>query len=173
MIVDAFDRRCAVHERDHDLPVLGGVLALHDHDVAVEYAAVDHGVSPDLQGNVIAAPKHLLGHIDGFLDLVHLEGAPGSNRGHQRDGDTPLAETDELQCPLLIGAAPREDPLALEHSYVIEYGADRFEPEVVLDLLVARRNIVGIDVALDELIDPPLFFREIHVYLLYEPKVCR
>jgi hypothetical protein len=32
---------------------------------------------------------------------------------------------------------------------------------------------VGIDVALDELIDLPLFFREIHAYLLYEPKVCR
>jgi hypothetical protein len=49
---------------------------------------------------------------------------------------------------------------------MVEDGADRAKAEVIFNLFVARCNIVGVDIALDELIDLFLFFSEIHSLLL-------
>jgi hypothetical protein len=160
--VNAFDRGFSIDERYHDLAVLRGALPLDDHHVPIVDTALDHGVAPYLEGNVLPPSEHLFRNIDVLLDLVHFKGPPRSHGPYKGDTHAPFPEIDHLERALLVRPTLRDVPLFLEGPDVVEHRADRFEAEVAFDLLVGRCDSVPVDVLSDEPVDPLLFLREIH-----------
>ena len=123
---------------------------MHDDEVAVEDAGVDHGVALDAQHEVAVVAAQEAGHLDELLDvLLGEQGDAGGDLPDQRQRPRRPQVVDELEGARLGGVAP-DEALALEIGEVGVHGGGRGQVECRADLAHRRRVAVGADGLADE-----------------------
>src|SRR5689334_15582616 len=140
----------AVDQGDNHLAVLGRLLTVDHHDVAVDDMLVDHRGALHLQGVIRAAPReHLLRYGDAFLMHQGFDRSAGGDFAQQGDfaGGRGAPRWEYLDgTALVVGAA--DIALALQVGEMLVDCCQRLKPEMLGDFLEAGGVALTIDVSL-------------------------
>jgi hypothetical protein len=89
LVIEFLYGSLASNQSHNGLAVLGMGFFGDDQDISLADSFLDHGISPDPQGKVIAMAEETLWHFDGLRDLNCLNGIPGCNYPQERNGCGP------------------------------------------------------------------------------------
>ena len=68
-LIEGLDRRRIIYQSDDHIPVCGLILLLHEHDISVQYAGIDHTFTVHLQHKQILVRKIFSGNREIVLDI--------------------------------------------------------------------------------------------------------
>ena len=130
----------AVDQRDDHFAVLGGLPAMHHHEVAIADMLVDHRVALNPQRVVGPAPReHIVGDGDRLLVHQRLDREARGHLAQKRDlGRRRRAAGRQNLDGAAFVVGPPDVALALEVGEVLVHRGERLEAEVLGDFLEAR-----------------------------------
>src|ERR1017187_4539224 len=141
LAVEALERGLAVQEGGHHFAVRSLLAPVHDDEVAVVDAVVDHRAAVHAQDVVLSLAREHVGDGDRLTLGLGLDGLPGGDAPRQRDLDRPgglVLLGQDQRAPLV--------PIAYEHALLEEQldvlleGAERGVPELLADLALRGRE---------------------------------
>ena len=154
LAIEALERGLAVQEGGHHLAVRSLLAPVHDDEVAVVDAVVDHRAAVHAQDVVLPLAREHVGDGDRLALGLGLDGLPGGDAPGERDldgaGGLVLLGQDE-GAPLV--------PIAHEHALLEEQldvlleRAERGVPELLADLALGGRKPPLLPVGPDEVED--------------------
>ena len=82
-LVKAFNRRLTVNNRYDGITIIGDSLLLHNNQIPIPNAVVDHGVSPHLHDEVCAGTQQHRRHQHRLVIFKDLDGLASHHPTHQ------------------------------------------------------------------------------------------